>query len=198
MEKIVREIAALVDGTVSGDEHRVIRSLASLEDAEADDLAFAVPPHIDQARSARAGALLLPRGTEGFAGTVIFVDDPKAAFAHLLSVFTPAIEHAVGVSEKAYIGQGVRIGEGVTVLPFAYVDDYAVLGSGVTIYPHAYIGQYSAYHRLSECDHTGTLPRRCALHHSQQCCHRCRRFWLYHRGGRPYQGAAGGRRRHRG
>ena len=143
MEKIVREIAALVDGTVSGDEHRVIRSLASLEDAGADDLAFAVPPHIDQARSARAGVLLLPRGTEGFAGTVIFVDDPKAAFAHLLSVFTPVIEHAVGVSEKAYIGQGVRIGEGVTVLPFAYVDDYAVLGSGVTIYPHAYIGQYS-------------------------------------------------------
>ena len=143
MEKIVREIAALVDGTVSGDEHRVICSLASLEDAGADDLAFAVPPHIDQARSARAGVLLLPRGTEGFAGTVIFVDDPKAAFAHLLSVFTPAIEHAVGVSEKAYIGQGVRIGEGVTVLPFAYVDDYAVLGSGVTIYPHAYIGQYS-------------------------------------------------------
>ncbi|EKU72159.1 UDP-3-O-(3-hydroxymyristoyl)glucosamine N-acyltransferase [Selenomonas sp. F0473] len=143
MEKTVSEAAAFVGGTVGGDGARVIRGLASLEDAGADDLAFAVSPHIDEARTAAAGALLLPTGTEGFAGAVIYVDDPKAAFAKLLAIFTPAIAHPVGVSDQAYIGSNVRIGAGVTVLPFAYVDDNAVLGAGVTLYPHTYVGQYS-------------------------------------------------------
>lgn len=143
MEKTVNEIARLVGGTVGGDGSRVIHRLAALDEAGAEDLAFAVPPHIDEARAAKAGALLLPTGTEGFTGTVIFVTDPKAAFAKLLMSFTPPIRHPAGVSDRAYIGRGVELGEGVTVLPFACIDDYAVLGAGVTVYPHAYVGQYS-------------------------------------------------------
>ena len=144
MEKTVNEIAALVGGTVSGDGSRVIRSLAALDEAGADDLAFVVPPHIEAARSgAKAGALLLPQGTEGFEGAVIFVDEPKAAFAKLLAIFTPPIAHPAGVSDQAYIGRDVQIGAGATILPFAYIDDYAVIGAGATVYPHAYVGQYS-------------------------------------------------------
>ena len=143
MEKTVNEIAQLVGGTVGSGGSTVVHRLASLDEAEAGDLAFAVPPHIDAARAASTAALLLPTGTEGFSCPHIFVDDPKAAFARLLMIFTPAIEHAAGVSDEAYIGADVRIGTGVTVLPFAYVDDHAVLGDGVTIYPHAYVGQYS-------------------------------------------------------
>ena len=173
MEKTVNEIAALVGGSVSGDGARVIRGLAALDEAGADDLAFAVPPHIEAARaSAKAGALLLPTGTEGFDCSVIFVDEPKAAFAKLLTIFVPPIEHSVGISDEAYIGRGVEIGEGVTILPFAYVDDYAVLGAGVTIYPHAYVGQYSVIG-----DHTVVYPSatvrehcrigaRCTIHSS--------------------------------
>ena len=63
MEKTVNEIAVLVGGTVSGDGNCMIRSLTSLDEAGADDLAFAVPPHIEEARAAKAGALLLPTGT---------------------------------------------------------------------------------------------------------------------------------------
>ena len=133
MEKTVNEIAQLVGGTVGSGGSTVVHRLASLDEAGAGDLAFAVPPHIDAARAASAAALLLPMGTEGFTCPHIFVDDPKAAFARLLTIFTPAIEHAVGVSDEAYIGADVRIGSGVTVLPFAYVDDHAVLGDGVTI-----------------------------------------------------------------
>jgi len=106
MEKTVNAIAALVGGTVHGDGTRMIRGLASLDEAGANDLAFAVPPHIDAARAgAKAGALLLPKGTEGFSCPVIFVEDPKAAFAKLLTSFTPPIEHVVGVSEPTRCDQ---------------------------------------------------------------------------------------------
>ena len=173
MEKTVNEIAELIGGTVRGDGNRLIRSLASLDEAGADDLAFAVSPHIEAARAgAKAGALLLPPGTEGFSCPVIYVAEPKAAFAKLLTIFTPPIEHAVGVSDEAYIGADVRIGAGVTVLPFAYIDDHAVLGAGVTIYPHVYVGQYSEIG-----DHTVIYPNatvrehcrigaRCTIHSS--------------------------------
>ena len=101
MEKTVNEIAQLVGGTVGSGGSTVVHRLASLDEAVAGDLAFAVPPHIDAARAASAAALLLPTGTEGFSCPHIFVDDPKAAFARLLTIFTPAIEHAVGVSDEA-------------------------------------------------------------------------------------------------
>ena len=153
MEKTVNEIAELIGGAVSGDGTCVIRRLAALDEAGAGSLAFAVPPHIEEARAAKAEALLLPTGTEGFDGTVIFVEDPKAAFAKLLTIYTPPTEHAVGVSDEAYIGADVRLGAGVTILPFAYIDDHAVIGAGVTVYPHAYIGQYSEIG-----DHTVIYP----------------------------------------
>ena len=81
MEKTVNEIAQLVGGTVGSGASTVVHRLASLDEAGAGDLAFAVPPHIDAARAASAAALLLPMGTEGFTCPHIFVDDPKAAFA---------------------------------------------------------------------------------------------------------------------
>ncbi len=163
MEKTVNEIAELVGGTVSGDGTRVIHGLAALDEAGEENLAFAVPPHIEEARVARAGALLLPTGTDGFDGTVIFVAEPKAAFAKLLTIFTPLIEHAVGVSDEAYIGADVQIGEGVTILPFAYVDDHAVLGAGVTVYPHAYVGQYSSIGEHTVIYPSATVREHCRI-----------------------------------
>lgn len=52
MEKTVNEIAQLVGGTVGSGGSTVVHRLASLEEAGAGDLAFAVPPHIDAARAA--------------------------------------------------------------------------------------------------------------------------------------------------
>ena len=167
MEKTVNEIAELIGGTVSGDGSRIIRSLASLDEAGADDLAFAVPPHIEAARAgAKAGALLLAPDTEGFACTVIFVEEPKAAFAKLLTIFTPPIGHVVGISEEAHIGRGVKIGAGVTILPFAYIDDHAVIGEGVTVYPHAYVGQYTTIG-----DHTVIYPSATVREHCRVGAH---------------------------
>ena len=164
MEKTVNEIAVLVGGTVSGDGTRVIQRLAALDEAGADALGFAVPPHIEAARAgAKAGALLLPTGTEGFACPVIYVADPKAAFAKLLTIFTPPIEHSVGVSDRAYVGTDVKIGEGVTVLPFAYIDDHAVIGAGATIYPHAYVGQYSVIGADTVLYSSATVREHCRI-----------------------------------
>ena len=123
-----------------------------------------LPPHIEAARAgATAGALLLPTGTEGFVCPVIYVADPKAAFAKLLTIFTPPIEHSVGVSDRAYVGTDVKIGEGVIILPFAYIDGHAVIGAGATIYPHTYVGQYSVIGADTVLYSSATVREHCRI-----------------------------------
>lgn len=43
------------------------------------------------------------------------------------------------ISEKAYIAPGAKLGENVTVYPFAYVEDDTVIGDDCVIYPYASI-----------------------------------------------------------
>lgn len=146
MKKTLQEIASLVGGRVAGDGEILISGLDNIAGAGECDLTFAVDPHIEEAKESRAAAVMLPEGeaaAKDFPKAAIYVEDPRAAFAKLLEIFTPKLDFLVGVSDKAHIGQDVKIGEGVIVMPFAVVDDHAVLGDRVVIYPHTYVGQYA-------------------------------------------------------
>ena len=142
MEKVLREIAALVDGTLTGDGEIKICGLSNIPMAREGDLTFAVPPHLDEAKNCAASAVLIPLDTENFPKPAIKVADPRAAFAKLLEMFTPKLEIPKGISPKAHIGDGVKIADGVTIMPFAVVDNGAEIRRGTIIYPHVYIGQH--------------------------------------------------------
>lgn len=142
MEKTLREIAALIDGEVSGDDSTKISGLSNITAARAGDLIFAVPPHLDAAKTSEATAVLIPSNVENFPKPAVKVADPRAAFAKLLVLFMPKLEIPVGISPKAHIGKNVSIADGVTIMPFAVVDDGAKIERGAIIYPHVYIGQH--------------------------------------------------------
>lgn len=143
MKKTLQEIADLVGGRIDGDAAVEIEGLDNIDGAGSSDLTFAVEPHIEKAKTCKAAAVMLPEGTEDFPKTALYVEDPRAAFAKLLSIFTPKLERAVEVSDKAHIGKDVKLGRNVTIMPFAMVDDHAVIGDNVVLYPHTYIGQYA-------------------------------------------------------
>ena len=143
MKKTLAEIAAYVGGRVVGDGSIVISGLDNIEGAGAHDLTFAVEPHIEEAKSTRAAAVMLPEGVEDFPLPALYVEAPRAAFAKLLELFTPKLVFPQGVSSEAHIGKDVQLGKDVTILPFACVDDHAVIGDRVTLYPGVYVGQYS-------------------------------------------------------
>lgn len=142
MEKVLREIAALIDGTLTGDGEIKISGLSNIPMAREGDLTFAVPPHLDEAKNCAASAVLIPLDTENFPKPAIKVADPRAAFAKLLEMFTPKLEIPKGISPKAHIGDGVKIADDVTIMPFAVVDNGAEIRRGTIIYPHVYIGQH--------------------------------------------------------
>ena len=145
MKKTLGELAAYVGGHLAdaADAGLEIAGLNNLEGATAHDLTFAVEPHFEEAKGTKAAAIMLPEGIEGFTQPVLYVDEPRAAFAKLLELFTPKLVFPQGVSPQAHIGQDVKIGKDVVIMPFAVVDDHAVIGDRVTLYPHTYIGQYA-------------------------------------------------------
>ena len=142
MEKFLREIAGLVDGSLAGDGEIKISGLSNIPMAREGDLTFAVPPHLDEAKICAASAVLIPLDVENFPKPAIKVADPRAAFAKLLEMFTPKLEIPKGISPKAHIGDGVKIADDVTIMPFAVVDNGAEIRRGAIIYPHVYIGQH--------------------------------------------------------
>ena len=144
MEKSLKEIAELIGGIIDPEnENIIITGLENIEGALRGDLIFAIEPHLDEAKTSKASAAIIPLETEEFPLPSIRSADPKAAFAKLLQVFTPKLEIKTGISDKAHIGENVKIAEGVTVMPFAVVDDNAEIETGAIIYPHVYIGQFA-------------------------------------------------------
>ena len=142
MEKTLNEIAELIDGELSGNGSIKISGLTNITMAQTGDLVFAVPPHLDEAKTCAASAVLIPLDTENFPKPAIKVQDPRASFAKLVEMFTPKIKIPVSISPKAHLGKDVKISDGATIMPFAVVDDGAEIKSGAIIYPHVYIGQH--------------------------------------------------------
>ena len=145
MAKTLQEIALMVNGRVQGNPDVLISGVNNIEGAGENDMTFADANHVETASKCKAGAVLLPADVKAddFPLPVIFVENTRADFAVLLSIFTPPIVHKRGVSPQAYIGEDVTIGENVTIMGFAYIDDHAVIGDGAKIFPHTYIGQYA-------------------------------------------------------
>ncbi|MBO5650840.1 MAG: UDP-3-O-(3-hydroxymyristoyl)glucosamine N-acyltransferase [Selenomonas sp.] len=172
MKKTLQEIARIVDGRIAGDPAIEIEGLDNIAGAGATDLTFAVEPHIEEAKNCKAAAVMLPEGVEDFPKTALYVEDPRAAFAKLLDIFTPKLERPVEISDKAHIGKDVKMGQNVTIMPFAVVDDHAVIGDNVVLYPHTYIGQYAEIGEDTVIYSSATVReycrvgRRCVIHSS--------------------------------
>jgi len=146
MEKTLTEIARLIDGEVVGDGAVKITGLNRLDAAGEGDLTFADIAHAEFAKQSKATAVIMPANFSGeFPQNSIKVqtDNPRPAFAKLLEIFMPKIEILHGVSDKAFVGENVQLGENVSIMPFAYIGDNAKIGDGAIIYPHTYIGNFA-------------------------------------------------------
>lgn len=172
MEKKLRELAELIGGSVAGNGSIKISGLSNITMARAGDLTFAVPPHLDEAKTCAASAVLIPSDVQDFPKPAIKVKDPRAAFAMLLQLFTPKLNIPKGISPKAHIGKDVKIADDVTIMPFAVIDDGAAIERGTIIYPHVYIGQHATIGEDSIVYSSATIRefckvgKRCVIHSS--------------------------------
>ncbi|MBP2645313.1 MAG: UDP-3-O-(3-hydroxymyristoyl) glucosamine N-acyltransferase [Firmicutes bacterium] len=141
MKKTLKEIAQLVDGTLLGDVNPTISGITNIDDASAEHITFAVPPHLEKAAECAAGAVIIPDTVTEFAKPAIRVANPRLAFTKLLAVFTPPLTVKREIHATAVIGENVRVGNNVAVMAHAVVADNVIIGDNTIIYPHVYIGE---------------------------------------------------------
>ncbi|MFN8276002.1 MAG: UDP-3-O-(3-hydroxymyristoyl)glucosamine N-acyltransferase [Chitinophagales bacterium] len=141
------QIAALVGGTVEGDQHYAVTGIAKVESATALELSFIANPKYEQyANTTKAGLLLTDQQLtvkNDAVKAVIRVDDPYGAFTKLLQVYQDMLQQqrSEGIEQPSFIHPSVQYGEGFFLAAFAYVGPDCRLGKYVTIHPHVSLGR---------------------------------------------------------
>ena len=138
-----------------GDPSRRVRGIATLEEAGPDQLSFLTNPRYrHKIAESEAGAVLV-RPDSGVEGRdLLEVAEPYLALARLLELFHPPPPRAGGVSPKAQVAEGVRMGDEVAVGPFAVLEEGVVLGDRAVVGAGCVLGE-----RTEVGDDTELRPR---------------------------------------
>ena len=154
MELTLKHIAKSIGGTVVGDDRISITGINSLLEAEKGEMSFLVRPQLrDQVMVTRASALIVKEETDLYDGPQVIVSDPYLAYAKVATLFEPAIACFPGISERAVIEEGTRLGDNVSIYPLVYIGKESVLGNNVIVFPGAYLGD-----RVTVGDETVIYP----------------------------------------
>lgn len=138
---LLEELAALSGGSVRGDAKAVITGFSSLEDARPGDIAFAAgKKYFKAAASSKATAVIADAEIEGV-GNLVLVKNPHLAFAKAVEALCPSERPSPGVSPRAEVHAGAKIGEGVSIQSFCVVEDGAEIGGGTVLYPGVHVGK---------------------------------------------------------
>ncbi len=137
----LKHIAESIGGAVRGDDRVLIKGINSLLEAEEGEISFLAGPRFkDQVKATKASAILVGEPTSLYQGPQVIVSDPYLAYARVATIFAPAIPRFSGISEKAVIEQGTRLGNDVSIYPFVYVGKESVIGNNVILFPGVYVG----------------------------------------------------------
>ena len=133
-----------IDLGTGGDGGRLIRDVASLDDAGAEDISFFDNPRYAEAFSAsKAGACIVhPKFvSRAPAGMQLLVTPvPYMAYARIARKFYPTPRPSPGIAPQALVAPTASVGERCRIDAGAVIGANAVIGEGAWIAPNAVIG----------------------------------------------------------
>jgi UDP-3-O-[3-hydroxymyristoyl] glucosamine N-acyltransferase len=149
MSHTLTELAAFLQQqgmpcTIQGDVCHRIASVATLDDAQADQISFLANPKYEKTLvTTHAGAVIVKTGQQApHPMNLLLVPDPYAAIALLIIRIHGFRKHSpIGISEKAYVAASAKIGHNVNIWPFATIGENVVIGDDVTIYPGCFVAE---------------------------------------------------------
>jgi UDP-3-O-[3-hydroxymyristoyl] glucosamine N-acyltransferase len=145
MEFTVQQIADMLGGTVEGNPNRKVSTLAKIEEAGENALAFLSNPKYESyLYTTQASAIIVSKELapkQHIEPALIRVDDPYSSFSKLLEEYQKAMmAFKTGVEEPAFMGANSTIGENFYRAAFSYIGQNCKIGANARIFPHAYIG----------------------------------------------------------
>ena len=145
MEFTVQQIAGMLGGIVEGDPERKISTLAKIEEAGDNALAFLSNPKYESfIYNTAAAAIIVSHNLvlkKRIQAALIRVDDPYTSFSKLLEEYQKAVlAFKTGVEEPAFMGSNSTIGQNFYRAAFSYIGQNCKIGDNARIFPHVFIG----------------------------------------------------------
>lgn len=142
MQKTLKEIAAIINGEVIGDESVVITGVAGIKEAGRGDITFlANPKYIPFIEKTQAAAIIVSRDIKSALKPIICLENPSLGFEKVVLLFSQfEVKHPKGIHPTAVLGKDVCLGKNVSIGPYVIIDDNVSLGDNTIIYGGSYIG----------------------------------------------------------
>ncbi|NWL21549.1 UDP-3-O-(3-hydroxymyristoyl)glucosamine N-acyltransferase [Pseudomonas umsongensis] len=139
------QLAEFLGATLRGDPEKAITGLATLQEAGSTQLSFLANPQYRKylAGSQAAALLLKTADAEGFAGDVLVVPDPYAAYARISHLFDPKPKAAAGIHPTAVIAADAVVDPTASIGAFAVIESGAHIAAGTSVGAHCFIGARS-------------------------------------------------------
>ena len=135
------EIANMLGGQVKGDPQTIITGVNGIQEAGKGDITFlANPKYKDKLPQCQASAVFVGPGVETDALPLIIVENPRLAFAKLVTAMLPKRRETGEVSPLSYVAPTALIGDKVTVYPGVHVGERSQIGANTVLYPGVFVG----------------------------------------------------------
>jgi UDP-3-O-[3-hydroxymyristoyl] glucosamine N-acyltransferase len=143
---MLREIARLASAELdkASDPERLMRDVAPLDTAGADDVSFLDNKrYVDRFRSSKAGACVVApeyaeQAPKGMA--LLITAKPYRGYAEIARAFYPPPQRPESRHQTAIVDPSARIGSGTAISPGAVIGARAEIGENCYIGPNAVIG----------------------------------------------------------
>jgi UDP-3-O-[3-hydroxymyristoyl] glucosamine N-acyltransferase len=141
LEIPLKKIAQLVGGKVIGDDRLDITGIDSLDSAGPGAISFFADRRYRESLSkTNASAIMVREETDLFKGSQVVVPNPELAYVRVAGLFARPVPLFKGISDRANIHESSRLGNNVSVYPYAYIGKAAVIGDDVVLFAGVFIG----------------------------------------------------------
>jgi len=140
MKFTVSEIAEKIKGIVIGDGSCVITGITNLDNPVDGCITFVEKKRsLKELEETPIAAVIVPRDLTESSKTIIQHDNPKLAYAKILTLFIPPRVFSGIVSPGAHVDPSAKLGANVTVEAGAFVGKDVVIGDNTVIQSNAVV-----------------------------------------------------------
>ncbi len=141
-EMKLSELAALLGGELSGDGETIVRGLAAIDGAGADEVTFLANKKYEKyIETTGAAAVIVGADCPAASKPLIRCKDPYFAFREAMVAFYGFRRpHFDGIDTRANVDPTAQVGPGVRVAAFVTVAAGATVGKDTVMYPGVYVG----------------------------------------------------------
>jgi len=146
MEFTAQQIAAILQGTVEGDDQVKVSNFSKIEEGTPGTLSFLANPKYEKYIYTTEASIVIINNEQVLSQpvntTLIRVENAYSSMATLMQMVSNLQnEIAKGIDKQAYVHPTAKIGEGVSIAPLAYIGENAMIGDNAIIYPHVFVGK---------------------------------------------------------